>query len=34
MAREIESNCPECGGPIYTDESAMTGFCEECSKEK
>ncbi len=34
MTREIESNCPGCGGPLYEDENAMTGFCEECSKAK
>ncbi len=30
--REIITTCPDCGGPIYADENAMTGFCEECSK--
>jgi endogenous inhibitor of DNA gyrase (YacG/DUF329 family) len=34
MTRKIESYCPECGKPIYEDENALTGFCEECSKDK
>lgn len=34
LNRKIESTCPECGKPIYEDENAMTGFCEECSKDK
>jgi len=31
--REIITTCPKCGGPIYEDEDALTGFCEKCSKE-
>lgn len=34
MVREVESSCPQCGNPIYSDENALTGFCEECSKDK
>lgn len=34
MERTVESTCPKCGGPIYSDENALTGFCEECSKNK
>jgi hypothetical protein len=34
MNRKIESYCPDCGKPIYEDENALTGFCEECSKDK
>jgi endogenous inhibitor of DNA gyrase (YacG/DUF329 family) len=34
VTREIESTCPNCGKPIYTDENALSGFCEDCSKDK
>jgi hypothetical protein len=34
VERKIVSECPGCDGYIYEDENAMTGFCEECSKEK
>jgi len=34
VEREIESICPGCDRPIYVDENALTGFCEECSKDK
>lgn len=33
MEREIETYCP-CGNPIFKDEKVLTGFCEDCSKEK
>lgn len=33
MSEEIETTCPKCGGPIYKDEKATTGFCETCSRE-
>lgn len=32
--KKITTTCPDCGGPIYEDESTMTGFCKNCSKEK
>lgn len=32
--RQIITTCPKCGGPIYENENAMTGFCEECTKEE
>jgi hypothetical protein len=32
--KKVETTCPRCGGPIYEDENAATGFCEKCSKEE
>ena len=32
--RKVITTCPKCGGPIYEDENALTGFCEDCSKEE